>query len=470
MCGEGREKERKEGRGTVEFLEERDENCTVQDPKNVKQSIPSFSEEGGSVINTFSDPTEKAYCRPPSPDDDCINANIFAQHEMASGESSDRLECVVEMPCDIEPKELGEAEQVIMTTDIANNRQTDKQVVRAEEVIMPSGAESQNTEELQAAQVAEDMPPPKKKKSKQKQKLKAGKRKKPSMPSRKRNSVPVFEPPGVALDKDPDVSAPQLQFSLDQLTVTGGRGWCMAKATHAIRPGTWYYEAVVLPPKGPWKSGNYRLGWSAKMGEMHGPVGYDSYSYAYRDLQGSAVHESTRNDIYGEPYGPTDVIGMYIHMDRIYPLEGSGHELTEEAPDTHVVRFFKNGVDQGIAFKNVKSQPYFPTVSVYQGGAVRVNFGPHFIFPPTGYNPSAAAVAKASPFRGHHKPAPPILPVSNLKEMSAEYVEANILWVKAERDAIKCHQHEQHQEAVATATVEEEPHKEESGCMRGTCA
>ncbi len=36
------------------------------------------------------------------------------------------------MPCDIEPKELGEAEQVIMTTDIANNRQTDKQVVRAE--------------------------------------------------------------------------------------------------------------------------------------------------------------------------------------------------------------------------------------------------------------------------------------------------------------------------------------------------
>ncbi len=54
----------------------------------MKQSIPSFSEEGGSVINTFSDPTEKAYCRPPSPDDDCINANIFAQHEMASGESS----------------------------------------------------------------------------------------------------------------------------------------------------------------------------------------------------------------------------------------------------------------------------------------------------------------------------------------------------------------------------------------------
>ncbi len=32
-------------------------------------------------------------------------------------------------------------------------------------------------------------------------------------------------------------------------------------------------------------------------------------------------------------------------------FQGSGHELTEEAPDTHVIRFFKNGVDQGIAFK-----------------------------------------------------------------------------------------------------------------------
>ncbi len=36
------------------------------------------------------------------------------------------------MPCDIEPKELDEAEQVIVATDVGNNRQTDKQMVRAE--------------------------------------------------------------------------------------------------------------------------------------------------------------------------------------------------------------------------------------------------------------------------------------------------------------------------------------------------
>ncbi len=54
----------------------------------MKQSIPSFSEEGVSVVNNFSVPTEKAYCRPPSPEDDCFNTNIFPQHEMVLGESS----------------------------------------------------------------------------------------------------------------------------------------------------------------------------------------------------------------------------------------------------------------------------------------------------------------------------------------------------------------------------------------------
>ncbi len=48
-----------------------------------------------------------------------------------------------------------------------------------------------------ASQVAEDMPPPKKKKAKQKQKLKGGKRKKLSVPGRKKSSAPIFEPPGM---------------------------------------------------------------------------------------------------------------------------------------------------------------------------------------------------------------------------------------------------------------------------------
>ncbi len=132
-----------------------------------------------------------------------------------------------------------------------------------------------NSSPILAAQVVEEeMPPPKRMKSKQKQKVKGGEKKKPSIPSsRKKSSLPALEPQGVCsavhqpgllllcsllfaieayllnvypffchcvfstigvvLDKDPDVSAPQLHFSLDQLTVMGDRGWCMAKASHS---------------------------------------------------------------------------------------------------------------------------------------------------------------------------------------------------------------------------------------------
>ncbi len=40
------------------------------------------------MMNDFPVPTEKAYYRPPSSEDDCCNASIFAQHELASVESS----------------------------------------------------------------------------------------------------------------------------------------------------------------------------------------------------------------------------------------------------------------------------------------------------------------------------------------------------------------------------------------------
>ncbi len=66
-----------------------------------------------------------------------------------------------------------------------------------------------NSSPIVASQVAEEeMPPPKKVKPKQKQKWKGGKRRKVSIPSRKKNSVPVFEPPGVQyMVSRPEVSS-----------------------------------------------------------------------------------------------------------------------------------------------------------------------------------------------------------------------------------------------------------------------
>lgn len=48
-----------------------------------------------------------------------------------------------------------------------------------------------------------------------------------------------------------------------------------------------------------------------------------------------------------------------------------------------VVRFFKNGADQGVAF-HVPSEkgPYYAAASLYRSGRVRLNCGPEFAFPP----------------------------------------------------------------------------------------
>ncbi|CAN0347684.1 unnamed protein product [Discosporangium mesarthrocarpum] len=92
----------------------------------------------------------------------------------------------------------------------------------------------------------------------------------------------------------------------------------MARATHGVHTGKWYWECTVLPPALP--NGHCRLGWTKPTGAIQAPVGYDESSFAYRDLAGSRITQSRRHDGYGAPYSPGDVIGMYIHVS---PL---GHE------------------------------------------------------------------------------------------------------------------------------------------------
>ena len=49
------------------------------------------------------------------------------------------------------------------------------------------------------------------------------------------------------------------------------------------------------------------------------------------------------------------------------------------------IKFFKNGVDQGVAFVNIAvspGQPLFPTISLYGGATAIFNGGPTWDFPP----------------------------------------------------------------------------------------
>ena len=152
--------------------------------------------------------------------------------------------------------------------------------------------------------------------------------------------------------------------------------------------------------------GHLRMGWSMRTGELQAPVGYDRWSYGIRDIHGSRIHNSKREDKWGGVgFQPGDVIGFAICLreDGLNASnhDDSGHGATASRKNPNVVtsnhiRFFKNGapmghfiVSRGVktggeAFDDIQSGTYYPAISSYMGGTARVNFGPHFIYPPKG--------------------------------------------------------------------------------------
>ena len=85
---------------------------------------------------------------------------------------------------------------------------------------------------------------------------------------------------------------------------------------------------------------------------MH-PIHFYSYIIVTICISGSCIHQSLREDDYGESYRAGDIIGCYIRLDDVDPMTNNE------------IRFFKNGIDQGVAFTGFAMGLYFPAVSIY---------------------------------------------------------------------------------------------------------
>lgn len=139
--------------------------------------------------------------------------------------------------------------------------------------------------------------------------------------------------------------APQLYLSKDALTAWGEKGFRMVRANVGVREGCWYYECEILPSQG-----HVRLGWGAITGELEAPVGYDSWSYGFRDVNGARIHRSERYDGYGSSFGPGDVVGCAIYLqdessNNAYS-SSFGVQDSSSGDNKTFIKFFVNGVDQ----------------------------------------------------------------------------------------------------------------------------
>jgi Set1/Ash2 histone methyltransferase complex subunit ASH2 len=205
--------------------------------------------------------------------------------------------------------------------------------------------------------------------------------------------------------------APQLKVSDDRLSVTGERGYCMARATHAAHLGTYYYEVNITDmPEG----SAVRLGWSQELANLQGPCGYDKFAYSWRSRKGTAFHDSKGHHFADTGYKQGDTVGFLITLpeDKEKP-EGinSVHYLPPTHKERPLVKFksylyfeekddlpksskelrplpgsemvcYKNGTRIGTAFKDFYAGAYYPAASFYKNVTVTFNFGPNFKFPP----------------------------------------------------------------------------------------
>ncbi|PNF32762.1 Set1/Ash2 histone methyltransferase complex subunit ASH2 [Cryptotermes secundus] len=198
--------------------------------------------------------------------------------------------------------------------------------------------------------------------------------------------------------------APQLRISEDRLAVTGDKGYCMVRATHAVSRGSWYWEATIeeMP-----ESSATRLGWAQEYANLQAPLGYDKFGYSWRSRKGTRFHEC-RGKHYSSGYGEGDTLGFLIilpespeinyipHTYKDRPLVKFKSHLYYEEKDrvTESLKalkvlsgskliFFKNGACQGVAFSDIYGGHYFPTLSIHKSATVSVNFGPNFKYSPS---------------------------------------------------------------------------------------
>ncbi|TNJ26301.1 hypothetical protein GMRT_13336 [Giardia muris] len=115
---------------------------------------------------------------------------------------------------------------------------------------------------------------------------------------------------------------PGLTLSRDQLTVNGSLGYRCCRSTHGAARGTYYFEVTPEPPPRTdldhiralpiHYCPQWRLGISAPMVELGGPLGYDTYGFSLRSVDGSLCHNRVR-------YTRDSVLRIWTHPD--------GHEV-----------------------------------------------------------------------------------------------------------------------------------------------
>ncbi|CAF1397053.1 unnamed protein product [Adineta steineri] len=216
--------------------------------------------------------------------------------------------------------------------------------------------------------------------------------------------------------------AQQLKLNDDRLTVTGDKGYCSVRSTHCVSHGAWYYEVTItsMPP-----NTAARIGFAQHLANLQTPIGTDKFGYSWRSRKGTIFHEASGLHYSSGGYAENDILGFLIilpettHPDVMLPrkykklplVKFKNYIYFEERDDLRTgeanlkaakggtIIFYKNGINQGVAFTNIYEGNYYAAISLYYGATVSANFGPAFVYPPTDspipWKPLAESITEA---------------------------------------------------------------------------
>ncbi|VCU39631.1 BgtA-21027 [Blumeria graminis f. sp. tritici] len=138
---------------------------------------------------------------------------------------------------------------------------------------------------------------------------------------------------------------------------------CAARADYPMpsQGGIYYFEVTILARKK--EESSLGIGFSSKKVPLTRLPGWEPESWAYHGDDGNSYSSQITGRTYGPPFGASDTIGCGINF------------------RASTAFFTKNGVDLGVAFREVKGKLY-PSVGMKKPGEhIRVNFGQSpFIF------------------------------------------------------------------------------------------
>lgn len=91
----------------------------------------------------------------------------------------------------------------------------------------------------------------------------------------------------------------------------------MARGNVGVREGRYYWECKILSgikadPLDGDSTGHVRMGWARREAQLDAPVGFDAYSYGFRDVSGEKVHLSRPKEFSNTNLVEGDVIGLEL--------------------------------------------------------------------------------------------------------------------------------------------------------------